>query len=382
MGVLLVCAVGGFALQSGVSPLSNFQLRNDYKKYEEIRKEADVQKQAELLLAFLKERPINRLLTDADYKDYVFGGYQGAIQAHWQTKDWDKAVALAESLLAALPTDDAIDNDNDIPPDLPAEDPASAPFYKKGLAELRQKVNSLVFTTYYTAENWPKATEVAEKLYAAAPSAPVLNALADLYLKVGDVEKYLDADKKIRAENAGTPVGVLALQTMNAYVQKQDLPAAVGLYAKVVDKLDKDTQETKVFQATAVSLFTPTVTASEGTPAGVDEAQWKHVRALSYELTAQGAYAQKDYPNALAAFDKVVALDPSNGDAWYYIGFCKWQMKDPDGAIEPFAKSTVLGKATAERAKGYLEQIYKTRHNDTLDGLDEVLAKAKADLGL
>jgi len=29
-----------------------------------------------------------------------------------------------------------------------------------------------------------------------------------------------------------------------------------------------------------------------------------------------------------------------------------------------------------------LEQLYKARHNDTLDGLDQVLAKAKSELGI
>jgi len=36
----------------------------------------------------------------------------------------------------------------------------------------------------------------------------------------------------------------------------------------------------------------------------------------------------------------------------------------------------------AKKAQEYLEQLYKARHNDTLDGLDQVLAKAKSELGI
>jgi hypothetical protein len=39
-------------------------------------------------------------------------------------------------------------------------------------------------------------------------------------------------------------------------------------------------------------------------------------------------------------------------------------------------------KTTAPKAQTYLEQIYKARNNDSLDGLDAVLAKAKADVGI
>ena len=60
----------------------------------------------------------------------------------------------------------------------------------------------------------------------------------------------------------------------------------------------------------------------------------------------------------------------------------KWQGKDQKGAIEPFAKSFVLGKTLSAKAKEYFEQLYKNEHNGSLDGSDAVLAKAKSDLGI
>jgi hypothetical protein len=61
---------------------------------------------------------------------------------------------------------------------------------------------------------------------------------------------------------------------------------------------------------------------------------------------------------------------------------CKWQNKDPEGAIEAFAKAVVLNKDLGKKAQTYLEDLYKARHGGSLDGLDQVLAKAKAGLGL
>jgi len=42
----------------------------------------------------------------------------------------------------------------------------------------------------------------------------------------------------------------------------------------------------------------------------------------------------------------------------------------------------VLNGQLEARAKQYLEDLYKARHNDTLDGIEEVMAKAKTELGM
>ena len=53
-----------------------------------------------------------------------------------------------------------------------------------------------------------------------------------------------------------------------------------------------------------------------------------------------------------------------------------------EGAVGAFAKVVVLSKNFAKKAQEYLEQLYKPLHNNTLDGLDQVLAKARAELGI
>jgi hypothetical protein len=98
---------------------------------------------------------------------------------------------------------------------------------------------------------------------------------------------------------------------------------------------------------------------------------------------ATAAYTKKDYAGAIVFYDKISKFMPKEDAPYYYVGMCKWQNKDQEGAIPYFAKATVLGKNFSQKAKGYLEQLYKSvNQKDSLDGLDQVLAKAKADLGI
>ena len=62
IAILAMCGVCAFAVQEKISPLSDYQYKKDFALYETIKKEADVQKRADLLLAFVKEHPISRIL--------------------------------------------------------------------------------------------------------------------------------------------------------------------------------------------------------------------------------------------------------------------------------------------------------------------------------
>ena len=73
---------------------------------------------------------------------------------------------------------------------------------------------------------------------------------------------------------------------------------------------------------------------------------------------------------------------PKPKNPTYFIGLSKWQNKDTEGAIASLAKVVVLKKALAPKAQEQLEKLYKPLHNDSLDGLDQVLAKAKSELGI
>jgi hypothetical protein len=84
--ILVLCGISAFALQEKISPLSDFQYKRDYAQYEGIKKEADIQKRADLLKAFVKEHPISRILL------YVATDYMECVRPLIEKKDWAKAI--------------------------------------------------------------------------------------------------------------------------------------------------------------------------------------------------------------------------------------------------------------------------------------------------
>lgn len=348
--IFILCGASGFAMQGKISPLSDHQYNKDYAQYEGIKKEADLQKRADLLMAFLKEHPISRILL------YVVTDIQGAIKPSLEKKDWPKAIAETEALMAALPTEQTVKaaiEAGDIPV-------GGDEFLKQQLEPARLMLQRTLLAAYYGSGNLPKAAETAEKIYAAAPDVEGLKLLAQIYANMQNVDKYMEYLQKILAAvPIDQPDGYgTALQLAQAYLQKQNVPAATEMLSKVMDVY------------------------GDKVPPNVQEAQWNATRAFAYGVIAASFYQKKDYPKALELYEKVVKFDSKREDAYYYIGMSKWQTAGQDAAMEPFAKCVVLNQSMAPKAKQYLEQIYKGKHQDSLVGIEEILNKAKADLGI
>jgi len=338
--------ISGFA-QEKISPLSDYQYKKDFPQYDAIKKEADVQKRADALLAFIKARPVSRILL------YAAGDYLACVKPLLDQKNWAKAITMEEALWAALPSEDAAKAA--IPEGVT---PGLAEFMKEQLVPSQKLILQSLLGTYYQSQNWPKAAETAEKIYALAPDKSLLPAMADIYSKF-NVDKFLEYGKKMLAEFPMDQSYSVALQMAQAYIQKQDVAAATDMLTKIMD----------VF--------------GDKVPPNVPEPQWNATRAFAYGVIASPYYQKKDYPKAMELYEKVVKFDPKKDDVYYYIGMCKWQTKDQEGAIAAFAKAVVLNNKTlAPKAKQYLEDLYKAQHSGSLDGLDQVLAKAKADLGI
>ena len=350
IAILVLCSAA-FALQEKISPLSDYQYnKKDYPQYLEIKKETDIQKRADLLLAFIKERPVSRVLI------YAVSDYMESLKPVLDKKDWTKAIALQEGLMALLPTEKTLQEAG-----VPAEAQGEAgldDFKKRHILQAQILIQRSLLSTYYQAKNLPKAAEAAEKMYALAPDKALYFTLAAIYLEMQNFDKYLEYGKKILAEYSMEQAYQTAYQMAQVYIQKSDVNSARDLFSKMMEAY------------------------GEKLPPNLTDAQWNPVRAVAYGVLASGVYEKKEYPKAQELFEKVVQFDPKNDDAYYYIGMCKWRNNDAEGAIEPFAKCVVLNKARAKTAQQYLEQIYKARHSDSLDGLDKVLAKAKADLGI
>lgn len=344
--VITIALCASFAgAQEKISPISDYQYKKDYALVEGIVKEADLQKRADLLVAFQKDHPISKML------DYVALQYLECVKPHLQKKDWAKAIQMEEAFLALMPTEKTIQA---------AAIPVGVDeFLKKQLIPAQKAVYQALMGAYYQSNNIPKAAEMAEKAYAAAPDKQGAATLADIYLRMQNYDKYLIYGEKILADFPMDQAYGTALQMAQVHFQKQNAAKGLEILSKVVEAFP------------------------DRTPPGMKEETWNTQRAFYWNQKAAESYKQKDYTKAIGDFEKAIKFSPKGDDTpYYYIGMSKWNSKDPEGAIPYFAKAVVLGKANAAKAKQYLEELYKARHNDSLDGLDQVLAKAKSELGI
>ncbi len=341
--LVALCAFAAGA-QEKISPLSDYQYKKDYAQCEGIMKEADLQKRADLLMAFQKEHPISKML------DYVALQYLECVKPQIQKKDWAKAISMEEAFLALMPTEKTVQA---------AAIPVGVDeFIKKQLVPSQKAMYQALTAAYFQSNNLPKAAENAEKAYAVAPDKAGVATLADIYLRMQNYDKYLTYGEKILAEFPMDQAYGTALQMVQVYSQKQNGAKAMEILSKVVAAFP------------------------DKTPPGMKEDAWNAVKANYWNQKAAESYKQKDYPAAMDLFAKALKASPQNDEAYYYIGMCKWNSKDLDGAIEPFAKAAVLGKSFAKRAQDNLDQLWKARHPDNPAGIEEVKAKAKADLGI
>jgi len=329
-----------------ISPVSDYQYRKDYAQYEEIQKEADLNKRAVLILDFVKQHPISRTL------QANAAAYLACVKPHLDKKDYAKAIEMEEAFINLMPTEQKV-KDEEVP------EPGAGEFVKDVLKPTQKLMWSELINAYYLSNNLPKAAEIGEKAYAASQDNAMASTLAQIYLKMQNWDKYLAYGDKLLAAYPIDQSYAIALQMAQVYFQKQDTAKGLELMAKVIDKFGD----------------TP--------PQGMKADAWNVQRAAYNGLKGADAYKQKDYAKAIEFYQKAVSLSPKSDDApYYYIGMSKWNSQDPEGAIEAFAKCVALKKNLAQKAQGYMEQLWKARHNDSLDGLDAVVAKAKADLGV
>ncbi len=320
IGALAIYISPAFARQDKIDPKSDYQYRKDYAQVDGIMKEADPQKRADMLLAFVKEHPQSRMI------DYVSGVYSQTVGTHAQAGAWPKVIEMSQAFLTLVPED-------------------------------KNSLKSLI-AAYFQTKNFAKAAEFGEKLYSQSPDKALASDLAGIYFQLQNTDRYLIYAQKILAEFPMEQAYGTALQVAGIYVQKKDLPKASEYAARVMEAL------------------------GEKVPAGVQEAAWNQSRAFAFGLMGANAYQKKDYPKTIEYYEKAAKFAPNSDEPYYYIALSKWQNKDAEGAVGAFAKVVVLSKNFAKKAQEYLEQLYKPLHNNTLDGLDQVLAKARAELGI
>ena len=205
----------------------------------------------------------------------------------------------------------------------------------------------------FQAKDYAKSIQLGEKLLATNPgNKTILNILAASYIQTNNQAKAVatvpKAIEAIGAKNAPA----LVIWMADYYKAQNDIPKALSYYNQALGAFSAGSPEYKTLKMTVGTL--------EGT---------------------QAFKAQK-FDEAAAAFTQVVTIDPKNDGAYLYLGLSYWRLQKLEEAQTAFAKATVLGKGTSAKAREYLLQIYKPLNGGSEEGLDKVLATAKASLGI
>ena len=328
-------------------------------------------------------------------------------------------LTAAIPILAQAPTE---------PPDVTAyrtlygeKDPAKqAELSEKFLAETaaafkdsmyRENTFSIMFRNYLQLQRWDKVLDAAEKMNQTVPNArPQVKVTTNTQAmavaqQTNNVPKTLEFGEK-----------VLALDANN-------LNALITLAPVLVARLPEEPSAKDAALAKAMEYAKKALAQSK--PANVPDAQWTGVQSQMHSTIGFVHLNKLQYPEAIVEYEIALKADPKDAvDQWRlglaYQGLArtaqgpvveaynKWNdarvakadqaviddldaqrislekafKEKRDKAIDTLAKAVALGGAVAPLARPTLETLYKSSHEGSLEGLDNLIAEKKAELGV
>ncbi|MGH7727157.1 MAG: tetratricopeptide repeat protein [Candidatus Eiseniibacteriota bacterium] len=219
-------------------------------------------------------------------------------------------------------------------------------YFKKGGVEGRAKASSLLNEIEATGTFPPEAWRIRGIIQ--YESKEYRNALASFAKapKLEPIDQFRVADSFRR----------LAAETPDSLAKMPLWQSADSVYARIVE--------------------------GDSTSADGKKAQFERGRV---------AWFRKDYAGGVAQLDRAIALDPTNGEAYYYKGLCLRQMGDDEGAIAAMKKAVELSPkrgdwwlqlgATYDKAKRDDEAVAAFRTAAEVDTVGTTRAIALQQLG-
>ena len=132
-------------------------------------------------------------------------------------------------------------------------------------------------------------------------------------------------------------------------------------------------------------------------PAHIIEQQWaegkKMLQASNYttlgfvhlrraQSGTEPVLRKKEAESAIAPFRRALESNPTDDFALYGIGFSYAILDDYPHTESNLAKAVAVNGIVMASARSLLEQVYRSQHNQSLDGLEQVIARARIELGL
>jgi len=323
VGLVAIASLAVFclcAVAAGVQEQAQYTAE-EYKAYQAVTAEADPVKKATLAAAFVKERPQSTL------RPHVLGDYQNMMRELEKGGRHTSIISAGEHFISAVP-DDIL-------------------------------TISMLAEAYQKTKNNAKFVAFGEKVFQASPNPNIAYYLAKSYLEMRNDAKFLYWGEKT--------VGLMP----NNYEVLLDMTKKYGESRQWGQAAKYGQMCVKAFQGAA---------KPEGTP----DKSWKdygtHLLATSYYIMGTAAIETKNYKGAIPNLESSTKYFPRNEMAYYHLGHAYWQNNQIDLAMKNFAKAYLLGGPSSSAAKQYLDNLYKSTHQQQLTGIERVLGKAKEEL--
>lgn len=293
----------------------------EYKAFEAIGAEPDTAKKTALIMQFLKERPQSTL------RPNVLGAYQGMMTGLQGAKKWHELISAGEPFIAIVPDD--------------------------------VYTIALLATAYQETKNYGKFVVYGEKVFDKSPNGSTAYYLAKAYLQLNNQAKFLQWGEK-----------TVSLMPDN-YEILLEMTKQYGEARKFTQAIKQGKAALKVVQ-------------SATKPESMTEKAWKdyvtNANATCYYIIGYSSVELKDYSNAVANLENSTKFYKRNEMAYYRMGEAYWQLNNIALAMLNFAKAYLLGGSTSKSARQHLDNLYKTTHQQRLDGEERILNMAKEQL--
>jgi len=236
-------------------------------------------------------------------------------------------------------------------------------------------LHQVATSLYQQLNNREKMIEHGEKTLLAFPSNPaILSLLALAYTSGGEPDKAID-----RASKAISTIDKLTLPA-NAdearWKSERDQFLAMNYASMGSSYLTKYELERK-----AQNESKPAAQAQAGSgPALKDASVKKEAEPQNKGANETPGAGSAELAKAGECLNKAVELTPQYDYAQFQLGVVSAYQNQSAKAMDCFAKTVVLEGNFKEMGRKNLEAIYKATHKNSLDGLDQVLNKAKEDL--
>jgi tetratricopeptide (TPR) repeat protein len=234
-------------------------------------------------------------------------------------------------------------------------------------------------------KRYEEAREPLEKYTALEPQdAKGWSLLGRLYVKLDRRDEALTA--LVKAQELGDKNKDMYKDLGQVYAAKKDWANALAAYEK------SDPGPRELLTMAQMKAFLGQVAEAESLYQVVIGRDSTSVDA-KFAMNELGKlrFSQKDWAGALAQFQRRIALDPSNGEAYYYSGLSYKQLDQLPEAITALERAAAIDTAKADRAF-WLGVVYDQQkripearaafeRSVAIDGTSKLAAKAFAQLG-